>query len=127
MPRLVARAYDWRVSEPAKNTKGLSQPPLGGVQRPGKSEPSSGFVACSKPANHDKSNRFSLHNLSAAFARLTGVSQPVAPPPQVAEALEQGQEEEVPESAGSDALSPQMIVEGMLFVGNNDGRPLTSA
>lgn len=79
--------------------------------------------ALEKPSSA-KSGRFSLQNLSAAFARLTGTSEPQSSTDDVAETLE-----ELQDSAGSvqsEVLSPQMIVEGMLFVGNSDGRPLTS-
>jgi segregation and condensation protein B len=69
--------------------------------------------------------RFSLHRLSAAFARLTGtVEAPEPSDPNVAPAPD-----EVPShSATADrvVLSPRMIVEGMLFVGQTDGQPLTN-
>ena len=83
-----------------------------------------------------KPGRFSLHNLSAAFARLTGVSESKSSmstsmstststsTTDVAEAL--GEQQAEAESIGSEVLSPRMIVEGMLFVGNNEGRPLSS-
>ena len=82
------------------------------------------------PEKHDetvkpeKSGRFSLHNLSAAFARLTGTSEAKAPSADVAEGIDERQES--PESAQCKILSPRMIVEGMLFVGNAEGRPLSS-
>ncbi len=72
----------------------------------------------------EKPGRFSLHNLSAAFARLTGTSEAKSPTADVAEAFDELQAS--PESTGSEVLSPRMIVEGMLFVGNADGRPLSS-
>ena len=69
----------------------------------------------------EKSGRFSLHNLSAAFARLTGTSEAKPATDDVAETTE-----ELHASASSNILSPRMIVEGMLFVGNADGKPLSS-
>ncbi len=77
-----------------------------------------------EPSGDEKPGRFSLQNLSAAFARLTGTSEAKAPTDDVAEAFEELQES--PDSVGSEVLSPRMIVEGMLFVGNADGRPLSS-
>ena len=74
-----------------------------------------------EPSGGEKSGRFSLHNLSAAFARLTGTSEAKAPADDVSEATE-----ELQASTSSNILSPRMIVEGMLFVGNADGRPLSS-
>lgn len=72
--------------------------------------------------NPGKPGRFSLNNLSAAFARLAGAAQ--ASTDEVAETLEELQDTSAP--VGGDVLSPRMIVEGMLFVGNGEGRPLTS-
>ncbi len=72
----------------------------------------------------EKSGRFSLHNLSAAFARLTGTSEAKPPADDVAEGFDELQGS--PNSAPSNLLSPRMIVEGMLFVGNADGQPLSS-
>ena len=73
--------------------------------------------AATKPA------RFSLHSLSAAFARLTGASRPGSPS-DGAETSEKSAA--ASESVDNEALLPRMIVEGMLFVGHADGRPLTS-
>jgi segregation and condensation protein B len=70
-------------------------------------------------------SRFSLHRLSAAFARLTGAAEI----PEPCEAPAARSPEEVPppsEMAERVILSPRMIVEGMLFVGHADGRPLTN-
>lgn len=67
--------------------------------------------------------RFSLERLSSAFARLMGgASRAADGRPQVA------LEPDDAETPADDALpvTPQMIVEGMLFVGCADGRPLTS-
>lgn len=74
--------------------------------------------------NPGKQGRFSLHGLSAAFARLTGTSETTSTAADVADALDDLQESS--DSDSNDVLSPRMIVEGMLFVGNSEGRPLTS-
>jgi segregation and condensation protein B len=69
--------------------------------------------------------RFSLHRLSAAFARLTGNATPEgSTSADVSTSIDEIQ-------AGGAAperqiLSPRMIVEGMLFVGQADGKPLTN-
>jgi segregation and condensation protein B len=68
--------------------------------------------------------RFSLHNLSAAFARLTNTSEPTSTTSEMAEALGELQDEAT--AVPSEVLSPRMIIEGMLFVGNSNERPLTS-
>ena len=67
-------------------------------------------------------SRFSLHGLSAAFARLTGSGSTEHPAPEIADALE---EMEAPPATG-EVLSPRMIVEGMLFVGNSEGGAITN-
>ena len=70
--------------------------------------------------------RFSLHRLSAAFARLSGV------PDSKAESAESAGSPTEDESSHNDAsfvgdiVSPRMIVEGMLFVGNSEGKALSS-
>lgn len=70
--------------------------------------------------------RFSLERLTSAFARLMGTTSLAAPAgstrPQVAVEPDDAQ------SPADDALpvTPRMIVEGMLFVGAEDGRPLAS-
>jgi segregation and condensation protein B len=68
-------------------------------------------------------SRFSLHRLSAAFARLTGSDKSDAPSPELAASLAEDLSEE---AALGEVISPRMIVEGMLFVGTSDGRPLTN-
>jgi segregation and condensation protein B len=69
--------------------------------------------------------RFSLERLSSAFARLMG-----APPPASRAAAAKPQVAVEPDDivADDDSLpvTPRMIVEGMLFVGRTDGRPITS-
>jgi segregation and condensation protein B len=67
-------------------------------------------------------SRFSLHGLSAAFARLTGSGSTEHLAPEIADALE---EMEAPPATG-EVLSPRMIVEGMLFVGNSEGGAITN-
>lgn len=69
--------------------------------------------------------RFSLERLSAAFARLMGAPAPTptnaAGPPIAVEA------DDETFAGGDDApVTPRMIVEGLLFVGDNGGRPLSS-
>ena len=76
------------------------------------------------PEKNEQAGRFSLHNLSAAFARLTGASDAKSSNAEVADALAELQD--APESVGGEVLTPRMIVEGMLFVGNGDGSPLGS-
>ncbi len=69
------------------------------------------------------SGRFSLHRLSAAFARLTGTDADASPTSDAADKLQPAPEAG---TANHNVLSPRMIIEGMLFVGTSDGRPLTS-
>ena len=77
-----------------------------------------------EPQDDSKSGRFSLQNLSAAFARLTGAAPTEGDEPASSDSCDQ-LDEESPLSS-SQALSPRMIVEGMLFVGKEDGQPLSS-
>jgi len=69
--------------------------------------------------------RFSLHRLSAAFARLTGNSD-ASSPPEIADTLGELSEQSPPERQFGSVVSPRMIVEGLLFVGHADGQPLSS-
>ncbi len=70
--------------------------------------------------------RFSLHRLSAAFARLTGTTEAADPSPTaVTQSLNDVQSSASPAN-DRHILSPRMIVEGMLFVGLADGKPLTN-
>jgi segregation and condensation protein B len=71
------------------------------------------------------SGRFSLHRLAAAFARLTGTTE-ASDPTEVP--IVQSHDEVQTRSPATDrtVLSPRMIIEGMLFVGHADGRPLTN-
>ena len=71
--------------------------------------------------------RFSLERLSSAFARLMGAPSLEAAKtarPQIA--IEAGDEQP---SAADDGtpVSPRMIVEGLLFIGAADGRPLSTS
>ena len=76
-------------------------------------------------AGETAGSRFSLNRLSAAFARLASSDSAKPSPTEMADALD-----EVDALADEDhlaeVLSPRMIVEGMLFVGAADGRPLTN-
>jgi segregation and condensation protein B len=77
------------------------------------------------PAPKPASTRFSLERLSSAFARLMGTptaaSRGAAAKPQVAVDPDDAIEDEA-----ALPTTPRMIVEGMLFVGGNDGRGLSS-
>ncbi len=75
-------------------------------------------------------SRFSLQRLSAAFARLTA-SDTREPSDQEITNLELAQsldeiQQQSPDACDKQVLSPRMIVEGMLFVGQEDGRPLSN-
>ena len=70
--------------------------------------------------------RFSLHGLSAAFARLTGTGKAEGAESKIAESLDELEENIPGVSLATEVLSPRMIVEGMLFVGDNEGRTLTN-
>ncbi|RIK77451.1 MAG: hypothetical protein DCC67_12655 [Planctomycetota bacterium] len=69
--------------------------------------------------------RFSLERLSSAFARLMGATSAAArhaqASPQVAVVAEEAMVDDV-----ALPVTPRMIVEGMLFVGDAQGRPLTA-
>jgi segregation and condensation protein B len=69
--------------------------------------------------------RFSLHRLSAAFARLTGNGKSESPTAELADSLSEFQDLTEEQGLG-EVISPRMIVEGMLFVGTPDGRPLSN-
>lgn len=82
--------------------------------------------AAEKQSSDSPQNRFSLHRLSAAFARLTGAQEPDSATPDIAESLDEVENSRSTHTALPEVVSPRMIVEGMLFVGNNEGSPLTS-
>ena len=69
--------------------------------------------------------RFSLNRLSAAFARLTSNGQMEASASELADSLDEVEDLSA-NGALDEVVSPRMIVEGMLFVGTPDGRPLTN-
>ncbi len=71
-------------------------------------------------------NRFSLHGLSAAFARLTGARSPQPSVPAITEPLEKFADTDVAKTTVGEVVSPRRIIEGMLFVGNSEGQPLTN-
>lgn len=79
----------------------------------------------SADAEEQSGGRFSLHRLSAAFARLTSNAPLETPTTEVADRLEEVEALAETDDFG-EVVSPRMIVEGMLFVGSADGRPLTS-
>ncbi|MCH2114657.1 MAG: SMC-Scp complex subunit ScpB [Pirellulales bacterium] len=74
----------------------------------------------------DARERFSLHGLSAAFARLTGTGAAEEATPSIADALHELQDPAPQSMWTGEVLSPRMIVEGMLFVGSDEGGLLSS-
>ena len=77
-----------------------------------------------KPSD-DAQGRFSLHRLSAAFARLTGPEEHDNQEAEVNQSLQEFSEP-IPATTINEVLSPRMIVEGMLFVGNTEGKPCSN-
>ncbi|HYO24215.1 MAG TPA: SMC-Scp complex subunit ScpB [Lacipirellulaceae bacterium] len=71
--------------------------------------------------------RFSLERLSSAFARLMGAPAPRGAKVQRPQIDLQADDDLVDPTADAAPVTPRMIVEGMLFVGTADGRPLSSA
>lgn len=70
--------------------------------------------------------RFSLERLSSAFARLMGAPKAGgAKKPEIA--VVGGDEDDLVSDDAPLAVTPRMIVEGLLFVGRDDGRPMTAA
>lgn len=69
--------------------------------------------------------RFTLERLSSAFARLMGPAAPArkAASPQLTVAAEDDLADPTADAA---PVTPRMIVEGLLFVGAADGRPLSN-
>jgi segregation and condensation protein B len=82
--------------------------------------------ADAREASAAGAGRFTLHRLSAAFARLTGGDATVDKVLEVSDVLCEVQQAPVPAAAEQQVLSPRMIVEAMLFVGHADGQPVTS-
>lgn len=83
------------------------------------------MATASNEPDPNTGGRFSLHRLSAAFARLTGNStSEETTSADVSKSIDEIQiGKATPERQ---ILSPRMIVEGMLFVGHADGKPLTN-
>ena len=73
----------------------------------------------------DAQGRFSLHRLSAAFARLTGSEEQENQGTDIDRSLQEFSEP-IPSTSINEVLSPRMIVEGMLFVGNDEGKPYSN-
>jgi segregation and condensation protein B len=69
--------------------------------------------------------RFKLEHVSSAFARLIGAKSRGAPPPAETAAVAVDAEDPLDNDEAL-PVTPRSIVEGMLFVGRPDGRPLTS-
>lgn len=78
------------------------------------------MAASDSPPPADAAGRFSIERLSSAFARLMGVPAGQTAPPTASP------DEPLLIDDGDAPPSPQMIVEGMLFVGRGDGKPLTA-
>jgi len=91
------------------------------------SEPEQEKESAAREGGDDSAQgRFSLHRLSAAFAKLTGTSDSQPVETEVAESLVKSPASNLVATTIGEAVSPRMIVEGMLFVGNSEGRPLSS-
>lgn len=71
--------------------------------------------------------RFSLERLSSAFARLMGAPTAPAAKPTRPQIAVEADDELIDPTADAVAVTPQMIVEGMIFIGAEDGRRLPSA
>jgi segregation and condensation protein B len=71
--------------------------------------------------------RFSLERLSSAFARLMGTTTSPAAKPTRPQIAVESDDELIDPTADAVAVTPRMIVEGMIFVGAGDGRPIPSA
>ena len=77
------------------------------------------------PKTPDSTPRFSLERLSSAFARLMGSPPAGATRPQIAVDAS-AEDADLDDGEKPLAVTPRMIVEGLLFVGRRDGRPLTA-
>jgi len=71
--------------------------------------------------------RFSLERLSSAFARLMGATTAPAAKPARPQISVEADDELIDPTADAVAVTPRMIVEGMIFIGAEDGRPVPSA
>ncbi len=90
-----------------------------------KKDTSTGAAHDKDESENDSGGRFSLHRLSAAFARLTSNEPQPASTDEVADRLDKVDSLSDYDEVG-EVVSPRMIVEGMLFVGSEDSRPITS-
>ncbi len=79
------------------------------------------------PAAGPPNQRFSLERLSSAFARLMGAPATSSAKAAVAKPQIAIEPDEAPEEDDSLPVTPRMIVEGMLFVGNAEGKSLPAA
>jgi segregation and condensation protein B len=76
------------------------------------------------PTSAPAPGRFTLERLSSAFARLMGTATPAK---QAAKQIALADDDALTDpTADAAPVTPRMIVEGMLFVGAADGRPLAS-
>jgi segregation and condensation protein B len=71
--------------------------------------------------------RFSLERLSSAFARLMGTTTAPTVKPARPQIAVEADDELIDPTADAVAVTPRMIVEGMIFIGAEDGRPIPSA
>jgi segregation and condensation protein B len=77
-----------------------------------------------KPSKPDQPARFTLERLSSAFARLMGSSSTTgAKRPQIAVDAD---DRDLADQDRPLPVTPRMIVEGLLFVGHDDGRPFSA-
>jgi segregation and condensation protein B len=76
------------------------------------------------PTASPPNQRFSLERLSSAFARLMGAPATSSPKAAVTKPQIALEPDEAPEEDDSLPVTPRMIVEGMLFVGNAEGKSL---
>lgn len=79
------------------------------------------------PTAGPPNQRFSLERLSSAFARLMGAPATSSAKTAVAKPQIALEPDEAPEEDDSLPVTPRMIVEGMLFVGNVEGKALNAA
>jgi segregation and condensation protein B len=80
-----------------------------------------------EPASASAPGRFSLERLSSAFARLMGTTAAPAAKPARPQIAVDSDDELIDPTADAIAVTPRMIVEGMIFIGAEDGRPIPSA
>jgi segregation and condensation protein B len=80
-----------------------------------------------EPASASAPGRFSLERLSSAFARLMGTTTAPAAKPARPEIAVEADDQLIDPTADAVAVTPRMIVEGTIFIGSENGRPISSA